>query len=163
MIGGMKHSATHNPLSQTPAQTPETTQAAATEEPVATVLNDLQIWDFIREMRFVRLATIGEDGFPYVSPINVVSDGQHIYFRTAAGAKLTQLLLNPQVTVQAERIEMGRATTINAFCQAAMVTDSQEIEHILSLKLAPWLDTEKLEFVRMTPVKLTGRRFRIGK
>ncbi|MDO4898355.1 MAG: pyridoxamine 5'-phosphate oxidase family protein [Rothia sp. (in: high G+C Gram-positive bacteria)] len=138
-------------------------QSLPDEEPVVTVLTDLQIWELLAETRFARLGTIGEDGYAHIFPINVVSDGRRVFFRTAAGAKLLQLTLNSKVTLQVDRIEGGRAISINAFCAARQVAESNTIRYIESLKLSPWLDTQKLEFVELVPEKLTGRRFRLGK
>lgn len=132
------------------------------KEPPITVLDDEQTWELIKGTRFARLGTIGEDGFAHITPLNIVTDGVKIFFRTAAGSKLTQLTLEEKVTVQFDRAEGHHAHSVNVFATARLLTDTQDINYVQKLNLEPWLDTEKLEFVELTPVKLTGRRFRLG-
>lgn len=137
-------------------------QQSAPEEPVVTVLTDEQVWDLIQGTRFARLGTVGEDGFVHITPLNIVTDGVKIFFRTAAGSKLTQLLLEEKVTLQFDRVEGKSAHSVNVFAQARLLTDTREIEYVGKLNLEPWLDTQKLELVELTPVSMTGRRFRLG-
>lgn len=134
----------------------------AEKEPAITVLDDEQVWELIKGTRFARLGTLGEDGFVHITPLNIVTDGEKIFFRTAAGSKLTQLILEEKVTVQFDRAEGHHAHSVNVFATARLLTGSQEIDEVKKLNLAPWLDTEKLEFVELTPQKVTGRRFRLG-
>lgn len=132
------------------------------EEPIVTVLTDEQVWDLIQGTRFARLGTVGEDGFVHITPLNVVTDGVKIFFRTASGSKLTQLLLEEKVTLQFDRVEGKSAYSVNVFAQARLLTDTRELEYVSKLNLEPWLNTQKLELVELTPVSMTGRRFRLG-
>ena len=134
----------------------------AEREPAITVLDDEQVWELIESTRFARLGTLGEDGFVHITPLNIVTNREKIYFRTTAGSKLTQLILEEKVTVQFDRAEGHYAHSVNVFATARLLTDSHEIDEVKKLNLAPWLDTEKLEFVELTPQKVTGRGFRLG-
>lgn len=136
--------------------------ATPADEPVSVELSEAQIWELLKDVRFARLGTLGEDGFAHITPINIVSDGQRIFFRTAQGSKLLQLTLDSRVTLQTDRVEGDRAHSINVFCEARQLVDTDEISYVESLNLAPWLDTVKLEVVELTPVAMTGRRFRLG-
>lgn len=136
--------------------------ATPADEPVSVELTEAQIWELLKDVRFARLGTIGEDGFAHITPLNIVSDGERIFFRTAQGSKLLQLTLDANVTIQADRVEGSRAHSINVFCRARQLVDSEEIAYVETLNLAPWLDTVKLEVVELTPVTMTGRRFRLG-
>lgn len=134
----------------------------AEQEPVVTVLTEEQIWELIEGTRFARLGTVGEDGYVHITPLNIVTDGVRIFFRTASGSKLTQLLMNEKVTVQFDRAEGNHAYSVNVFATARLLTETRDIDYVGKLNLEPWLDTEKLEFVELTPQKMTGRRFRLG-
>lgn len=137
-------------------------QASADQGPVSRELTQQEIWDLLKDIRFARLGTSGEDGYPHITPINIVTDGERIFFRTAQGSKLLHLTLDTKVTLQADRIEGKEAFSINVFCQAQQLVDTQDITYVESLHLDPWLDTLKLEVVALTPAAMTGRRFRLS-
>ncbi len=132
-------------------------------EPTVTVLTDEQVWELIEGTRFARLGTVDEDGYVHITPLNIVTDGVRIFFRTAAGSKVTQLLLNDRVTVQFDRVEGLHAYSVNIFGTARLLTETRELDYMNTLNLEPWLDTVKLEGVEITPVRVTGRRFLLGK
>ena len=64
--------------------------------------------------------------------------------------------------MQFDRAEGNHAYSVNVFATARLLTETREIDYVGKLNLEPWLDTEKLEFVELTPQKMTGRRFRLG-
>jgi nitroimidazol reductase NimA-like FMN-containing flavoprotein (pyridoxamine 5'-phosphate oxidase superfamily) len=50
-----------------------------------------------------RLATIGQDGYPYIIPVNFVNLAENIYFHCAPkGEKLDNLLRNPRVCFEVD-------------------------------------------------------------
>ncbi|MGD9300733.1 MAG: pyridoxamine 5'-phosphate oxidase family protein [Desulfobacterales bacterium] len=50
-----------------------------------------------------RMATIGQDGYPYITPVNFVSLGSNIYFHCAPrGEKLDNLRQNPRVCFEVD-------------------------------------------------------------
>jgi len=50
-----------------------------------------------------RLATVGRDGYPYITPLNYVYLQQAIYFHSAAaGEKLENIAANPQVCFEVD-------------------------------------------------------------
>lgn len=124
-------------------------------------LSESEIWELARHVRFARLGTV-DDGVVHITPINVVVREQKIYFRTAPGAKLTQLILDESVTVQFDSIGGGEAYSINMFGRARLLTDSDEIAHAETLGIRPWINTVKLEYVEITPEKVVGRKFLLG-
>ena len=55
------------------------------------------------EARVGRLATIGQDGYPYITPVNFVYHEGNIYFHSApAGEKIDNLRSNPNVCFQVD-------------------------------------------------------------
>jgi uncharacterized protein len=58
-----------------------------------------EIAEFLAEMSFGFLGTVGEDGWPHVIPLNFVYYGENIYFHgSKKGQKVCDLMNNPQVT-----------------------------------------------------------------
>ena len=130
------------------------------ENPV-TILNEEEIWALVQHQRFARLGTV-EDGIVHITPLNIaVADGR-IYFQTAPGSKLTQLILDDKVTVQFDNVSGGEAYSVNIFGKARLLTGTDEIERASHLGINPWLNTVKLEFVEITPHELQGRKFVLG-
>ncbi|MBM7051963.1 MULTISPECIES: pyridoxamine 5'-phosphate oxidase family protein [unclassified Rothia (in: high G+C Gram-positive bacteria)] len=125
-------------------------------------LTESEIWELAEHLRFARIGT-SDEGRIHITPVNVAIADQKIYFRTAPGSKLTQLILNDRVTLQFDRIGGGEAYSVNIFGTARLLTDSEEIARAESLNIVPWINTAKLEFVEITPDQVVGRKFLLGK
>lgn len=91
-----------------------------------------------------------------------MADGEKIYFRSAKGTKVLHLQLNPNVALEIDRTAGSEAHSVVVRGTAAMITDADEIKRVEGLGLRPWLNTEKIEFVEITPTRITGRAFRLG-
>lgn len=128
---------------------------------VVTILTEDQCWELAEQTTFARLGTV-EDGEVFITPLNIVTFEGKLYFRTAAGSKLTQLILDEKVTIEFDKAEGGQAYSVNIFGTARLLTDTAELEKAQELPLRPWLRTEKIEFVEITPRQMTGRRFLLG-
>lgn len=126
-----------------------------------TVLTDQQCWQLAQQTSFARLGTYSQ-GEIFITPLNIVADDSKIFFRTAAGSKLTQLQLEERVTLEFDKAEGGSAYSVNIFGTARLLTDSKDLAYAQSLPLTPWVHTEKIEFVEITPLRMTGRRFNLG-
>ena len=129
--------------------------------PPVTELSPEQCWDHLGSARFGRIATM--DGVEIeITPINLVADGERLYFRTAPGTKLLHLLLNEHVAVQVDHAQGGEAWSVIVRGTARRLTDPAETARVDELPLRPWLRTAKLEYVEVVPTKVTGRVFRLG-
>lgn len=126
-----------------------------------TELSEEQSWELLRQARFARLATRDGDEID-ITPLNIVADGEKIYFRSAKGTKVLHLQLNPNVALEIDRTAGSEAHSVVVRGTAAMITDADEIKRVEGLGLRPWLNTEKIEFVEITPTRITGRAFRLG-
>jgi uncharacterized protein len=63
-----------------------------------------EIAEFLAEMSFGYLGTMGEDGWPHVIPLNFVYYGESIYFHgSKKGQKVRDLMNNPRVTFSAAK------------------------------------------------------------
>lgn len=129
--------------------------------PLVTPLSEEESWELLGQARFARLAT--RDGEEIdITPLNIVTDGARIYFRSAKGHKVLTLQLNPHVTIEIDRVSGSEAHSVVARGTARMLTDPDDIAHVEELGLRPWLETEKIELVEITPTRITGRKFRLG-
>lgn len=97
-----------------------------------------------------------------IFPVNFVIDGGSIYFRTAEGAKLFSLALNQRVLFEADFFDADSAWSVVVRGDAHVLTGHRDIRHADTLPLKPWLPTLKYNFVRIDPVEVSGRRFRLG-
>lgn len=129
--------------------------------PPITPLSDEESWELLKQARFARLATRDGDEID-ITPLNIVADGERIYFRSAKGNKVLTLQLNPHVTIEIDRVSGSEAHSVVARGTARMLTDPDDLAHVEQLGLHPWLETEKIEFVEITPTRITGRKFRLG-
>ena len=131
------------------------------QAPSVTELSEQESWELLKQSRFARLATRDGDEID-ITPLNIVTDGEKLFFRSAKGTKVLHLQLNPNVTVEIDRAAGSEAHSVVVRGTAAMITDTEQITHVEELGLRPWLDTEKIEFVEITPTRITGRKFRLG-
>lgn len=61
--------------------------------------NEQEVTEFLREMSFGFLGSVGEDGWSRVTPLNFVYDGQNVYFHgSLAGEKMKHLARDPRVS-----------------------------------------------------------------
>lgn len=97
-----------------------------------------------------------------ITPLNIFATDGRVYFRTAPGNKLTKLQLNPNVALETDKIEGAVAHSVVVRGSARLLTDPDETDRVASLPLSPWVHTDKLDFVEITPQRITGRRFRLG-
>lgn len=131
------------------------------EQPRVRELSLDESWKLLETVRFGRLGT-ADVGRVDVTPLNVVVGRRHLYFRSAKGSKLTTLQLNPHVAFETDRVEGGIAYSVMVRGTARILTDPRETDYVDSLGLKPWLHTEKLEYVEISPDYITGRAFRLG-
>ena len=67
------------------------------------ITDPARIERILRTARIGRMATIGADGYPYVTPVNYVWHEGKIYFHCArSGEKVDNLIRNPKVCFQVD-------------------------------------------------------------
>ncbi|WP_178021005.1 pyridoxamine 5'-phosphate oxidase family protein [uncultured Paenibacillus sp.] len=63
------------------------------------IMEEAEIREFLHEMSFGFLGTVGEDGWSRVTPLNFVYDGANFYFHgSLAGEKMKHLARDPRVS-----------------------------------------------------------------
>jgi uncharacterized protein len=107
-----------------------------------------------------RVGFNGPDG-PQVLPVNYVVHRDSIFFRTAAGSALADAMRNSRVAFEIDDIDefLQSGWSVVAVGDADLVDDPD-----LLLELwgehdpKPWAAGLRTQFVRITPIRLTGRR-----
>ena len=136
--------------------TPQTEAAG----PVA-VLSDDESWDLISGVHLGRLVTVLE-GRPEIFPVNFVVQRRTILFRSAEGTKLFSTVMNDHVLFEADDHGVAEGWSVIIRGTAELLYGSDDIQEAEKAGLYPWIPTQKLRFVRVTPTDVTGRRFEFG-
>jgi uncharacterized protein len=116
--------------------------------------------ELLASVPFVRLGLLTARG-PSILPVNhVVVDGE-LFFRTEAGTKLAAAASEGRVAVETDGADLDRhlGWSVLGHGTASIVTDREQVEHLLSLDFTPWsAPDEKLFWVRVRFDDLEGRR-----
>lgn len=136
------------------------------QDPIS-VLDDDNAWHLLSSISLGRLVT-SFGGKLEIFPVNFVTqrDGaggrRTVLFRTAEGTKLFTTVMNDQVLFEADdhTVEGGWSVIVRG--TARVLTTAEEIREADRAQLMPWLPTEKLRYVRITPDELSARRFSFG-
>jgi nitroimidazol reductase NimA-like FMN-containing flavoprotein (pyridoxamine 5'-phosphate oxidase superfamily) len=126
-----------------------------------TVLGDGEAWNLLSSVSLGRLVT-GFGGQLEIFPVNFVTQRKTVLFRTAEGTKLFTTLMSDQVLFEADDHNVAEGWSVIVRGTAAVLSTSEEIQEAERAQLIPWVPTEKLRFVRITPTEITARRFRFG-
>lgn len=119
-----------------------------------------ECWELLATAGFGRLAIAASGGVD-IFPLNFAVDNQTIVLRTAEGSKLSEMLHEVPVALEADERDLatGRAWSVVAKGRPRVLTGAEEIEAAHALDLMAWSSTErKAHFVRIEVTELTGRR-----
>lgn len=130
-------------------------------QPVVLELDEERNWAVLAGHRLGRLVTCFERHVE-IFPVNFVVDGRSLVFRTAEGSKLFTLTISSNVAFEVDGWDGTGGWSVIARGAATEVTDADEIAHLETLPLHPWVPTVKTHWVRITPTEVTGRQFRFG-
>ncbi|AQT82140.1 pyridoxamine 5'-phosphate oxidase [Mycolicibacterium litorale] len=131
------------------------------EQGPITVLSDVESWDLLNSVALGRLVThIGEQ--LEIFPVNFVTQNRTILFRTAEGTKLFSTAMNENVLFEVDDHTVAEGWSVIIRGTARVLTASDDIHDAERAQLLPWVPTEKLRFVRITPSEVSGRRFQFG-
>jgi len=107
-----------------------------------------------------RVAFNGSDG-PQVLPVNYVVLRRSIYFRTAAGSTLANAVHDRRVAFEIDDIDefLQSGWSVVAVGDAEFVDDPDLLVELWGEQgPKPWAVGLRTQFVRLTPIRLTGRR-----
>ena len=126
-----------------------------------TAMDEDESWAQLASRTLGRLA-ISVDGNPDIFPVNFVVQSRTILIRTAEGTKLAGVAINQRVAFEADDHDVANGWSVVVKGQARVVSGSEDIAAAERAQVLPWTSTPKERFIRITPVEITGRRFRFG-
>ncbi|MFD6912601.1 helix-turn-helix domain-containing protein [Streptomyces virginiae] len=106
-----------------------------------------------------RIAVLTSEG-PAVLPVNYLTAGPDIAFRTSAEA-VTAGAAGTEAAFEIDNIDDVTATgwSVLAVGELAAVTDPEEIRHLdTTARSRPWAGGPRNHWMRLTPARITGRR-----
>ncbi|MGA4669841.1 pyridoxamine 5'-phosphate oxidase family protein [Propionibacteriaceae bacterium Y1923] len=118
-------------------------------------------WGYLDSVEVGRLAT-AVDSQPSIFPVNFVVDGTSVVFRTAAGTKLAEVVLNQHVAFEADGWDNDNGWSVVIRGTAERITDADELARADKMPLRPWTGDAKAHYVRITPGVITARYFRFS-
>ena len=131
------------------------------EENPVRVLCDDEAWDLLSGVALGRLVTAG-GGKVQIFPINFVAEDRSVLFRTAEGTKLFGAVMNDSVLFEADDHTDAGGWSVVIRGTARVLSTAADIREADRAQLVPWIPTEKLRYVRITPNDVSGRHFRFG-
>jgi hypothetical protein len=131
------------------------------EQNAVRVLTDDQAWDLLSSVSLGRLVT-NVGGQMEIFPVNFATQSNTILFRTAEGTKLFGTVMNEQVLFEADDHTVAEGWSVIIRGTARVLTTTGEIHEADRAQVIPWVPTEKLRYVRITPDEMSGRHFRFG-
>jgi nitroimidazol reductase NimA-like FMN-containing flavoprotein (pyridoxamine 5'-phosphate oxidase superfamily) len=131
-------------------------------EPQMEELDQDECRRLLAERHLGRLA-VPDFGGPVIFPVNYVVDGDLIVFRTDPGSKLDTATERESVAFEVDAVDGATRTGWSVVVRGVLaeVTDPTDLARLRALPLYPWAPGNKTRYVRVRPVKVTGRRIRI--
>jgi nitroimidazol reductase NimA-like FMN-containing flavoprotein (pyridoxamine 5'-phosphate oxidase superfamily) len=125
-------------------------------------LDDTECRRLLATRHLGRLA-IPDFGGPMIFPVNYVFDQDLVIFRTDPGTKLDAATEREQVAFEVDAIDEATRTGWSVVVRGTLaeITDPAHLARLRTLPLYPWAPGEKTRYVRVRPLKITGRRIRI--
>ena len=126
-----------------------------------TVLDDHEAWNLLSSVALGRLVTYF-GGQLEIFPVNFVAQKGSVLFRTAEGTKLFTTVMNDRVLFEADDHTVAEGWSVVIRGTAKMLSSAEDIREADQAGLMPWVPTEKLRYVRVTPTEISARRFQFG-
>ena len=133
----------------------------ASEQGPISVLDEKEAWTRLSSVPLGRLVT-SFGGQLEIFPVNFVTHEGTVLFRTAEGTKLFTTVMNEKVLFEADDHTADEGWSVILRGTARMLTSAEEIHQAEGAGLMPWVPTEKLRFVRVSPTEISARHFRFG-
>jgi len=128
------------------------------ENSAVITLSEEQCWSLLSRCELGRLA-LDVDGEPDIFPVNYVTDGPRVLFRTAPGSKLAGIGQNPRVAFEVDEYDETHGASVILKGVARRLQVQSEIDAADALPLRPWIPTLKYRWVSIAPTLITGRSF----
>lgn len=130
------------------------------ENPIKTLSED-RCWELLSQHKVGRLA-LAAGGEIDIYPVNFVVHDRKIYFRTAAGQKLSEVVISRKAAFEIDEVVDGVARSVVVRGNAHWLTSEADLEAVESLGLKAYAPTYKTNWVQIEPTGVSGREFEIG-
>lgn len=123
------------------------------------VIPEDECWRLVAGQEIGRVAVL-VDGTPEIFPVNHVTQGHSVVFRTDAGSKLRGLLGGPTVCFEVDGADPVSRSGWSVMVKgpAVELTAGSELADAASLPLEYWARGEKPHWIRIDGTTVTGRR-----
>lgn len=118
-----------------------------------------ECWELLGRNEFGHLAFTLLDEVHLV-PLNFISDGSRLVFRTSEGSKLLGMTMDSRVAFEVDEIGRAVARTVIVHGRARRL-HGQEEEIAEQLPLRPWSASLKYNVVEIQPTDISGRVFEL--
>ncbi len=143
------------------AVTAHTGAMSTLESNAVTSLTDEESWKLLGAAKFGRLAIV-IGGEPDIFPINIVTNGKSLFFRSAEGTKLFGAALGRVVAFETDHVDDASAWSIVVIGTPRITERDTERSEAEALGLRPWVPTIKHTLVAIDVSGITGHRFLFG-
>lgn len=121
--------------------------------------------DLLNRHHFGRVAFLEQiDLPPVIMPLNYLMHADSVVVRTDPGSKLGGVLRDAPVSFEIDGIDQRHRTgwSVVVSGRAQQVVDPNELEELYQTPLLPWAPGDRSQYVRITPVLVTGRRISVA-
>lgn len=121
--------------------------------------------DLLNRHHFGRVAFVEQiDLPPVIMPLNYLMHADSVVVRTDPGSKLGGVLRDAPVSFEIDGIDQRHRTgwSVVVSGRAQQVVDPNELEELYQTPLLPWAPGDRSQYVRITPVLVTGRRISVA-
>lgn len=123
-------------------------------------LTTTECWRLLESSTLGRLAVESTEGTPDVFPVNFTVHSGSVYLRSAPGSKLMVIATHPGVAFEIDGEDPLSHWSVVVKGRAQRLDSDAEIHESGVATLVSASPTAKNDFVRITPISVTGRRFR---
>lgn len=131
--------------------------------PIITELDQHECLRLLAGQELGRLA-VAVAGHPDMFPLNYVVDVDTIVFCTAEGTKLAAIFVSNSVAFEIDGLDDATgdawSVVVKGTAKEIAVHDAPDDS---AFPLYPWSATPKSRFVRLTPARISGRRFHVAR
>ena len=122
------------------------------------VLSEEECWTLVDEAPIGRLAVRAGDGID-IFPVNFTVRDRTLYFRSAPGSKLVDIAHASSVAFEIDGQHRHTHWSVVVHGSAERMSYDSDIEASGVLDLDTMTSSAKWNYVRITPVTVSGRRF----
>ena len=104
---------------------------------------------------------ISSSGTPLVLPVNYAMDGEAVVFRTGAGSKLSAAGRGPacfEIDGFDRQARSGWSVLVTGELHEVTEHEASALDRVTQLGVSPWIDHGRDHWMRLTPIRITGRR-----